>query len=245
MFSLFAIISALVLVLYHSVEHIEDVPKTHLKYFDFMNFPYFFGVSIFIFEGNCASLQIETSMKEPKKFKWVSVIGILFVIVLNCVLSTLAYVSYVDTVKDVVLFNLPPNFISTIVRISYSFGLMFSIPIQISPMVETMYRFDMLDNYITIFREKPKSKYYASVIVILLACVLCALLIPCLQMFINLSGSLVGILTLAIIPVMFYNKAFADEISKTRLSLHYLMVIIMTLAGMVSIYYSLNNMIAA
>ena len=61
----------------------DEVPKNDLKLFDVWNFPYFFGVSIFIFEGNCASLQIETSMREPKKFKWVSVSGILFVILLN------------------------------------------------------------------------------------------------------------------------------------------------------------------
>lgn len=52
LFSLTAIISTLALVLYHSVEHMTVVPKTDLKYFDIVNFPYFFGVSIFIFEGN-------------------------------------------------------------------------------------------------------------------------------------------------------------------------------------------------
>lgn len=155
-------------MLYHSIEHMSEVPKTDLKLFDIRNFPYFFGVSIFIFEGNCASLQIETSMKEPKKFKWVSVAGILCVITLNCLVSSLAYSSYVGTVKDVVLFNLPPNFLSTMVKLSYSFGLMFSIPIQISPMVDTMYRSDYFDQYVQIFRDKPVTKFYASVIIIIM-----------------------------------------------------------------------------
>lgn len=57
--------------------------KQDVKYFDIVNFPLSFGVSIFVFEGNCASLQIETSMKEPKKFKYVSFITILTVIALN------------------------------------------------------------------------------------------------------------------------------------------------------------------
>ena len=142
------------------------------------------------------------------------------------------------TVKDVVLFNLPPNFLSTIVRVSYSFGLMFSIPIQIAPMVDTMYRSDALDPYICMFRDRPRTKYYASVILIIMTCVMFALLIPCLQMFINLSGSLVGILTLSIIPTMFYNKAFKDEISSTRWWIHLAMMVVMTLAGGISIYYS-------
>lgn len=245
LFSLIAIILALMLVLYHSVEHITEVPKTDLKYFDILKFPYFFGVSIFIFEGNCASLQIETSMKEPKKFKWVSVFGICFVIFLNCLLSCLAYISYVGTIKDVVLFNLPATFLSRLVRISYSFGLMFSIPIQIAPMVDTMYRTDAFDPYVKLFREKPRTKYYASVLIIIFTCVMAALLIPGLQMFINLSGSLVGILTLSIIPTLFYNKAFKEEITTQRLVLHYVMMIVMSMAGGVSIFYSLNHMMSA
>ena len=238
LFSLSAITSALMLVLYHSVEHIDAVPKTDLKYFDIMNFPYFFGVSIFIFEGNCASLQIEASMKDPKKFKSISVIGILFVIILNCIVSALAYTSYVETIKDVVLFNLPPNIISTFIRISYSLGLIFSIPIQISPMVDIMYRSQFLDDYIKPFRETPKIKYYISVLIILISWVLFALFIPCLQMFINFSGSLVGIFTLSIIPTLCYNKAFKDEISWKRWSIHLGMMVIMSIAGWLSLYYS-------
>lgn len=240
LFSLCAIIWALGLVLYHSLNNIHEIPKDDVKYFDIMMFPNFFGVSIFIFEGNCASLQIETSMKEPRKFKWVSAAGIFFVVTMNWVLSSLAYYSYVNTIQDVVLFNLPPTTISAIVNMSYSFGLMFSIPIQIAPMVDTMYRTDTFDEYIPIFKEKPKSKYYVSVLIILFACVLFAILIPCLEMFINLSGALVGTLTLAIIPVMFYNKAFRNEISNTRLVIHYTMIVVMTIAGTVSIYHSLG-----
>ena len=243
LFSLWAIISALVLVMYHSVEHIDAVPKTDLKYFDLINFPYFFGVSIFIFEGNWASLQIETSMKEPKKFEGVSIIGILFVIVLNWIVSTLAYTSYVGTVKDVVLFNLPPNFVSTLVRLSYSLGLIFSIPIQISPMVDIMYRSEMLDNYLRPFRETPKIKYYISVLFILMACVLFALYIPWLQMFINFSGSLVGVFTLSIIPTLCYNKAFKEEITWARWMVHLIMMTIMSIAGVISIYYSYMFMV--
>jgi hypothetical protein len=139
-------------------------------------------------------------MKDPKKFKLISTICILFVITLNCVLSCLAYSSYVDTIKDVVLFNLPPNIVSTIVRISYSFGLIFSIPIQISPMVDIIYRSTVLDSYIPLFKNKPVSKYYFGVLLVLTVCVLAAIFIPCLQMFINFSGALIGVLTLSIIP---------------------------------------------
>jgi amino acid permease len=139
-------------------------------------------------------------MKEPKKFKYVSTICIFFVITLNCVLSCLAYSSYVDTIKDVILFNLPPNIISTVVRISYSLGLMFSIPIQISPMVDIIYRSEVLDEYVPLFKNKPVSKYYLGVLAVLLVCVLSAIFIPCLQMFINFSGALIGVFTLSIIP---------------------------------------------
>jgi amino acid permease len=238
LFSLVAIISALTLVFYHSAEHMTVVSKANLKFVDVMNFPYFFGVSIFIFEGNWASLQIETSMKEPRKFKLISTICILFVITLNCVLSCLAYSSYVDTIKDVVLFNLPPNIVSTIVRISYSFGLIFSIPIQISPMVDIIYRSTLLDNYIPLFKSKPVSKYYVGVLLVLTVCVLAAIFIPCLQMFINFSGALIGVLTLSIIPTWFYNKVFKDEITWTKWTIHLVMMVVMIAAGWISMFYS-------
>lgn len=194
--------------MYHSIEKMGVIPKDDVKLFDLASFPLSFGVSIFIFEGNCASLQIETSMKEPQKFKRISIVGILVVIVMNCVVSTLAYVSYVGTVEDIILFNLPATFMSKAVNMAYSFGLIFSIPIQIAPMVDTVYRSDGFDKYIKVFREKPRVKYYVAVVAILLTCVTCALLISEIQIFINLSGSLVGILTLAILPILFYNKAF-------------------------------------
>lgn len=110
-------------------------------------------------------------MKEPKNFKYISVITILTVIVLNCVVSTLAYLSYVNTIQDVVLFNLPDTVLSKTLRIAYSFGLILSVPIQISPMVDTVYRSTFLDSYIQVLKEKPRIKYYSAVVGILITCV--------------------------------------------------------------------------
>lgn len=84
-------------------------------------------------------------------------------------ISTVAYLSYVNGIEDIVLFNLPGSWVSKLVRLGYSMGLIFSIPIQIAPMVDTLYRSEVLDSYVKLFRDNPRSKYYIGVLAILLS----------------------------------------------------------------------------
>jgi amino acid permease len=63
-FSLLAITFSLVLIVVNNAKIAADEPATEIKYFDMAGFPLFFGLALFIYEGNAVSLQIESSLKK-------------------------------------------------------------------------------------------------------------------------------------------------------------------------------------
>jgi hypothetical protein len=58
-------------------------------------------------------------------------------------------------------------------------------------------------------------------------------------LFINLSGAFASTLLAFIVPLILYNKVFKDEISKTKKVAHYMLIIIGTFLGGISIVMSI------
>lgn len=148
-----------------SFANISDHPKDELKYADFIDFPLFFGICVFQFEGNTSCLQIENSMKSPRKFKHVSSVGIAIVILFKCVLAVVAYIAFVETTDDIVINSLPNEVLRDICGYMYCAAIVGSMPIQLNPVSDTIYRMTFLDSKIRMFRENPTTKYYIGAIV--------------------------------------------------------------------------------
>lgn len=69
--------------------------------------------------------------------------------------------------------------------------------------------------------------------------------IPYFGLFINLSGAFASTLLAFIVPLILYNKVFKDEISKKLKIFHYILIVIGTLLGGVSIVMSIIEIIKA
>jgi amino acid permease len=82
MISIFLIFSGLLLIIGISI---SDIPDNHsydeLKYTEFLDFPLFFGVAMFMFEGDVIAMNIQDSMQKPKQFKMLTYIGLSIVTV--------------------------------------------------------------------------------------------------------------------------------------------------------------------
>lgn len=103
------------------------------KIFDFFHYPLFFGIAIFNFEGNPATLNVQASMKHPEKFSLIFVTSAIIVSSLVIIVSSLSYLAYGSEVEDLITLNLPHNDLTTVVRLVYSFCLLASFPLQIFP----------------------------------------------------------------------------------------------------------------
>ena len=228
-------------VIGYSINDINKYSKENLRYFDVFNLPLFFGVWVFQFEGNTAWLQIENSMKSPKNFWRVSSVSIAFIIVFKWSLALSAYIAYAENVNDIVIYTLPDNTFRKVLGYVYWAAIVGSMPIQLNPISDTFYRTTFLDGWIKLFRDNPTTKYYIGAIVAISTCAVIALLIPELQLLFNIAGSAMGIFTMTIFPVMFYNKVFWKEITWTRWGTHIAMNLIISTCGLVSIWYTIYH----
>lgn len=221
--------TVLSIVILISIRDIGDHSKSELKYFDVLEFPLFFGICVFQFEGNTSCLQIENSMRSPKKFKAVSTTGITIVIIFKCTLALFAYLAFVETTKDIVIDSISDSQTRKALGLIYCGAIIGSFPIQMNPISDTIFRMTLLDNKVRIFRENPTTKYYLGAILGLCLCAGIALAIPNLHLMFNVAGSLMGIFTMTIFPVLFYNRVFTNEISWKRYILHWIMLVLITI----------------
>lgn len=148
-----------------SLRDISNSSKDDMEYANFIELPLFFGICVFQFEGNTSCLQIENSMKSPKQFRLVSSIGIAIVIIFKCALALAAYIAYVDNTNDIVIYSLPANTLRKVLGYIYCCAIVGSMPIQLNPVSDTIYRTTCMDSKIRLFRENPTIKYYISALV--------------------------------------------------------------------------------
>ena len=66
-----------------------------------------------------------------------------------------------------------------------------------------------------------------------------ALIIPNLHTLFNIAGGIVGVLTIIVFPVLFYNKAYENEISWKRWILHIFMAGVVIISGIASTAYTI------
>jgi len=138
--SLSLIVIALTIVTIVSIANITDKSKSKLEYANFLEFPLFFGVWVFQFEGNTSWLQIENSMRVPMQFKKVSSIGIIMIIIFKSWLALFAYLAYVEDTEEIIIDSMSNNTLKDALGYIYCAAIVGSMPIQINPLADTIYR---------------------------------------------------------------------------------------------------------
>ncbi len=70
-----------------------------------------------------------------------------------------------------------------------------------------------------------------------------AFFVPRFSIFLNIIGALVGVGMQFVIPILIYNKIFKDSISKPRLCLHYLIILVGAVGSISAISASVLELI--
>lgn len=115
---------------------IENGVSEKIQYFNSNSWPLFIGTAVFAYEGIGLLIPIQESMKEPEKFNKLLIIVMVIVTVVFTSLASLAYLSYGDDVKTVILMNFPHNSLTITIQLCYSIAILLSTPLQIFPAIK-------------------------------------------------------------------------------------------------------------
>lgn len=154
--SITAIVSiglAIAYIIGTSIEQINE-PKygRELKLCDFSRIPYFFGIAMFMFEGNAISIEIYHQMEDgSQRFTKSLSIALLITISLILIVGSLSYSAYGENTQSIVMMNLTPGPFTILVQIFYSVGILCSYCLQIIPTFKIM-------NIIPAYKNIPDSK---------------------------------------------------------------------------------------
>lgn len=119
------------------------------KLFNPARYPVFIGLAILNFEGNTGALNIYASMKHQQHFFCVTLSTIILIVSLCCFVAAMSYSTFGQYTRDVITLNLPHNELTTFLKLSYCFGLLFTYPIQLFPamdLIEKLSWYDKLPN---------------------------------------------------------------------------------------------------
>jgi hypothetical protein len=208
-------------------------------YFNFTEFPLFFGLCVYQFEGNVGAIQVENSMRVPHDYKKINKYGMLYVILQKSVISLVTYIAYVDTIDDIIIDDMPNHIFRGILGGIYCCVVIGTFPIQINPVADTIFRITIFDKYLRIFRDNPTIKYYLGAFLGLSFSAGIAIIIPDLHSMFNVVGGIVGTLTIAVLPVAFHNHVFKDEISWKLWLVHWIVAMFIFILGVTSSIYTI------
>ncbi|XP_065056336.1 proton-coupled amino acid transporter 1-like [Rhopilema esculentum] len=93
-------------------------------------FPLFFGIAVFAYEGIGIVLPVENKMRKPKDFFWVLDFSMGFVALLYITMGFFGYLTFGKDIKGSVTLNLPQLPFYVIVKASYMMAIFFTYFIQ-------------------------------------------------------------------------------------------------------------------
>lgn len=107
-----------------------------IQYFNSESWSLFIGTAVFAYEGIGLLIPIKESMKNPEQFNKLLILVMIIVTLVFTSLASLAYLSYGDDVKTVILMNFPHNSLTLTIQFCYSIAILLSTPLQIFPAIK-------------------------------------------------------------------------------------------------------------
>jgi len=222
-----------------------DIPQvSERKYVaSISQFPLYFGTAIYAFEGIGVVLPLENQMKTPKDMRgWNGVLNTAMTMVacLYIAVGFFGYLKYGENVLGSITLNLPSDeFLATLVQIMMALAIFFSYAIQFYVPV------DIINSYIQdrIAPDKHLKVEYLIRLCLVLFTFTLAAVIPKLDLFISLVGS-VSSSTLALMaPSIIDTVTAGPECSRWRLLKNCLIFLFGFIGFATGTYVSLSNII--
>ncbi|CAI2366680.1 unnamed protein product [Moneuplotes crassus] len=232
--SIFLIVHCLFLILGVSISDIPDSNFDEITYLEYFEFPLFFGASVFMFEGDMVCMNIQDSMKNPKRFKLLSFCSLTFITVMCFIVCFIPYLAYGNGISDPIINSISIEAVRDYLKVAYTAAIGFGCPLMVYPLCEICYRSVIIDPYISLFKNYPLSKFYIAAVVSLCFCYFFSKVIPGIGSFINISGALLGPTSTIIMPVAFYFKAYGKDVPMYEFSLYISICLISGIMGLIS-----------
>lgn len=205
-----------------------------IKNFDIMEFPLFFGIALFNFEGNTVVLNMQGEMRTPQDMYTVVIITVGVVLVMIYIIAILSLEAYGQGIHGIVLFNLPNGSWPTFMKIFYAISIMASYIIQLYPILSIVELAAWYERITWLGSEDTKRKIWRSIAVLFTASI--ASIIPKIDLFMNFSGCLTGSALAFIAPALLHNNYFKERNSALMRGLNWFIVGFGFVVGGYSVY---------
>lgn len=126
----------IVYIYYESSANIRLKGIASVSMFKSQTWPLFMGTAVFAYEGIGLLIPIREAMAEPEYFNKLLFLVIVITTFMFTTLPSLAYLSYGEKVKTVVLMNFRINASSLTVQLLYTLAILLSAPIQLFPAIK-------------------------------------------------------------------------------------------------------------
>ncbi|XP_056141097.1 proton-coupled amino acid transporter 1 [Lampris incognitus] len=197
---------SLVLIYIYSLTNITD-PSYLPRVGRAKDYPLFFGMAIFAFEGIGVVLPLENKMQNPQNFSLVLYLGMAVVTFLYISLGAVGYMCFGEHIESSITLNLPNCWMYQTVKLLYSFGILITFALQfyvpaeiiIPPLVARVSE-----------RWETTVDLLLRTALVIFTCAL-AVLVPELDLVISLVGSVSSSFLALIFPPMLEVATFHTE----------------------------------
>lgn len=106
-----------------SIADINNGDKDNFKYFEFLEYPLFFGVAIFMFEGDIVVINIENSLRKPRQIYSLIPLTLVVALVLKSIFVSVTYTAYVNDAEDILINSLANSELKNLLKIAYTIAI--------------------------------------------------------------------------------------------------------------------------
>eukprot|EP00421_Protoceratium_reticulatum_P072621 CAMPEP_0168417734 /NCGR_PEP_ID=MMETSP0228-20121227/31408_1 /TAXON_ID=133427 /ORGANISM="Protoceratium reticulatum, Strain CCCM 535 (=CCMP 1889)" /LENGTH=463 /DNA_ID=CAMNT_0008431599 /DNA_START=98 /DNA_END=1485 /DNA_ORIENTATION=- len=167
--------------------------------FNWKDMPVFFGCAVFSFEGIGLVLPIQSAMQNPSHFPAILRQAMIILGVIFSTFMFLGYVAYGPDTRDMIVFNIPQNKITSFLRLFYCLGVFFTYPVMMFPL------YAVTESKIRCLKDTTKcwrSILFRSILVILTGVI--GMNIPHFGLFLGFIGSFACSLLAFVLPALFH-----------------------------------------